>query len=70
MDQGTHRTRVMAYYLALTIANRIVANIPFLAIRQILLRTFFRMRIGKDTFLGMGIKMLSPWKIQIGQNLV
>lgn len=62
------KARNMAYYLALTILNRIIAKIPFFTVRRTLYHTIFQMKIDKGAFIGMDVKLLSPWKIQIGQN--
>jgi acetyltransferase-like isoleucine patch superfamily enzyme len=56
------------YYLALTFLNRVVAFIPSHTIRRALYKNVFHMQIEKSAFIGMHMKILSPWKIHIGRN--
>ncbi|MEI2401379.1 acyltransferase [Niallia taxi] len=56
--------------LALSIANHIINKIPSYNIRHFLYRNFFKMKLGKQSNIQMGLKVYSPWKITIKDNTV
>jgi maltose O-acetyltransferase len=56
--------------IVLSLANHVVNRIPSNSIRCIIYRLFYRMKIGKGAHLAMGIKVFSPWRIQIGEKSV
>jgi len=51
-----------------SIANHIVAHIPFYRLRRFLYRSIYKMKIGKYSSIQMGLFVLSPHKITIGNH--
>ncbi|WP_308990367.1 acyltransferase [Mariniflexile litorale] len=54
------------HFFYLSFANHVVSRIPSYFIRKVFYKYFYRMKIGKNTHLQMGIRVYAPWKIKIG----
>ncbi len=50
--------------------NMIVVRLPFSFFRILILRHFFRMKIGKGTYIAYKVSLIAPWKIIIGSNCI
>ena len=55
-------------HLYLGVYNRGLTYIPSYHIRAFILRAFYKMKIGQDCYLEMGIRVISPHRIEIGDH--
>ncbi len=70
MATGLDKYRDIIHDLYLATANHVVSRIPSYSLRHSIYRHIYRMRIGKNSHVSMGVRVLAPWKIVIGDNVI
>ncbi len=56
------------HFMYLAMYNHILGRFPSYIFRKIILKYFYRMKLGKHTNVQLGVRIYAPWKIKIGSN--
>lgn len=70
LKKGSFAREVVDYFhfLYLALANHIFNRIPSYWLRKQIYRHLYRMKIGKQSHIQMGVRVYAPWRIKIGNN--
>lgn len=56
-------------YLYLGLWNHFFNKVPSYVFRKFVLRAIYGMKIGKNSNVHLGVKFLSPWHVEVGDNV-
>jgi len=70
LKKGTWQRELVDYFhfLYLGLANHLFNKIPSYFIRKLIYKYLYRMKIGKQSHIQMGVRVYAPWRIRIGNN--